>query len=144
MLGSVQNVAQAVLHAETLEELPHLSDAVRWNAPRPIRRGPRVWCGRDALPRVRRCTSASRGRPLYPALHFRFLVRYVHVLRTHDAGRAGAHPCHMRGRSNSTGFAEKSRTSHQTPFTLHFEQVRAALWMTTQRFQRYTFNCGNM
>ena len=24
--------------------------------------------------------------------HFRFLVRYVHVLRTRDAGRAGAHP----------------------------------------------------
>ena len=49
----------------------------------------RAWRGRDALPRVRRCTSASRSTPLWL---YRLFFAPVQVLWTCDAGRAGAHP----------------------------------------------------
>ena len=50
---------------------------------------PRVWRGRDALPRVRRCTSA---RPFQPFILIPPFLCVCYVLWTRDAGRAGAHP----------------------------------------------------
>jgi hypothetical protein len=78
--------------------------------------------GRDALPRVRRCTSGNRGRPFI--LNSRLRVRfglYIHGLWTHDDGRAGAHPYHAttdareRNPYHATPDARERNPYHATP-----------------------------
>jgi hypothetical protein len=70
----------------------------------------RVWRGRDALPRVRRCTSANRSSPL---CLFRF-VSAVQVLWTCGAGRAGAHP-YRATRGDRRSSHQSLATSHRPP-----------------------------